>query len=175
GDAVLLGHMYDDPPCFASGALGVRLVFGGPPLAVLYPLVAVLGALSAAMVVLLSSAAGGELRMKNEEWRMGRRRSIFHSSFFILHFFLLLIGPLLLLAHRVYTLDSYTEQSYYAMTLGIFLLLLAAGHLIVEPRPTLGGAAQLGLVLAALAGVYPLWAAIPAALAALMIVVAPGL
>jgi hypothetical protein len=169
----LMGEMVAYPPGFALVAVAAASLVDRPPLATLYPLVALIGGLSAALVVLLSSAAGGKLRMKNEELRKSRRRSFLHSSFFILHFLGLLVGPLLLLAHRVYTLDGYTDQSYYAMVLGVFLLLLAAGYLIVEPRLTPGSAAQLGLALAALIGVYPLWTAIPAALAALVIVFAP--
>src|SRR5262245_14818792 len=68
GSAGLMGEMNAYPPGSAFVALAAAALFGRSPLAVLYPLVALLGALSAAMVVLLSSGAGGELRMKNEEW-----------------------------------------------------------------------------------------------------------
>jgi hypothetical protein len=168
----LMGEMVAYPPGLALVVVAAGALFGRPPLVALYPVVALIGALSAALTVLLSSAAG-EYAMQNGACKKGLRRSLPHVAFYMLHFLMLLVGPLLLLAHRVYTLDAYTDQSYYAMTLGVFLLLLAAGYLIVEPRLTFGGAAQLGLVLAALVGVYPLWTAIPAAFAGLVILFAP--
>jgi hypothetical protein len=168
----LMGEMIAYPPGFALVAVAAASLVGRAPLAVLYPVVALIGALSAALVVLLTSASG-EYKMQNAECKRGPHRSLPHFAFCILHFLTLLVGPLLLLAHRVYTLEAYTDQSYYAMVLGVFLVLLAAGYLIVEPRLTLVGAVQLGLVLAALVGVYPLWVAIPAAFAVLVIVFTP--
>jgi hypothetical protein len=168
GSAGLMGEMNAYPPGFALVALAAASLLGQAPLTLLYPVVALIGALSAALVVLLSSAAG-ERKMQNVEYKKDRREQFLHFAFCILHFLMLLVGPLLLLAHRVYTLEAYTDQSYYAMVLGVFLVLLAAGHLTIEPRITVAGAAQLGLMLAALIGVYPLWVALPAALALLVI------
>ncbi|HET9222549.1 MAG TPA: hypothetical protein VFO07_08600, partial [Roseiflexaceae bacterium] len=173
GSAGLLGEMNAYPPGFALVAVAAASLMRQAPLAVLYPVVALLGALSAALVVLLSSASGSKLLFENEELRKSHYRSFLNFQFSILNFLGMLVGPLLLLAHQVYTLEAYTNQSYYAMVLGVFLVLLAAGYLIVEPRLTPAGAAQLGLALAALVGVYPLWAAIPALLAGLAIVFAP--
>jgi len=160
----LMGEMVAYPPGLALVVVGVSALLGRPALDVLYPAVAAIGGLTAALVVLL---AGSQFKMQNAECK--KERTLLHFAFCILHFCVLLIGPLLLLAHRVYTLDAYTDQSYYAMVLGVMLLLLAAGHAIVAPRLTPIGAAQLGLALAALVGVYPLWVAIPAGMAALSI------
>jgi hypothetical protein len=168
----LLGEMAAYPPGFALVALAAASLAGRAPIEVLYPIVALIGALSATLVVLMGSA-GSKLKTKNVELRKSHYRSFLNFQFSILNFLGMLVGPLLLLAHHVYTLDAYTDQSYYAMALGVFLVLLATGHLIVEPQFTPASAAQLGLALAALIGVYPLWVALPAALAVLAIVFAP--
>jgi hypothetical protein len=164
----LMGEMVGYPPGVALVVVGVSALLGRPALDVLYPVIATIGGLTAALVVLLGGA-GADFRMKNEELRKMDRQRFLYFLVPALHFLALLIGPLLLLAHRVYTLDAYTDQSYYAMVLGVLLVLLAAGHLIVAPRLTPIGAAQLGVVLAALVGVYPLWVAIPGGLAVLSI------
>jgi hypothetical protein len=164
----LMGEMVAYPPGLALLVLGVATLVGRPLLEVLYPTVAAIGGLTAALVVLLAGSSG-ELKITNDEVSRPSSRRFLGSSFFIVHFLGLLVGPLLMLAHHVYTLEAYTSQSYYAMTLGVLLVLLAAGHLVVAPRLTPLGAAQFGLALAALVGVYPLWAAIPAAFAALSI------
>jgi hypothetical protein len=150
----LMGEMVAYPPGLALVVIATAALTSRPPIDVLYPTVALLGGLSAALVTLL--AVGSAAR---PSWRALP---------------LALVGLLLLLAHRVYTLEAYTDQSYYAMVLGVVLLLLAGGWLIVEPRLTRAGAAQLGLALAALVGVYPLWVAIPGALALLVLGLAAG-
>lgn len=143
--AMLLGEMVAYPPglhlLVVAAAAGSRQ----PLLAALYPTVALLGGLAAALVALLALAAG---RARGEP-AAG----------------LSLVGVLLLLGCRTYSLEAYTDHSYYAMTLGALLVLLAAGWLVVPPRLHAPGAAQLGLALAALLATYPLWWPAPALLA----------
>jgi hypothetical protein len=162
----LLGEMTAYPIGLALLVLAAASGTGRPLLEATYPTVALLGGLIAAIVVLLSSAAAcGELRIENEELRRPFSRGIFNSQFPILNFLALLVGPLLLLAHRTYLMEAYIDHSYYTMVLGVLLVLLAVAWLIVEPLRSLGSAIQLGLVLAALMGTYPLWAPLPAGLA----------
>jgi len=151
--SALMGEMTAYPPGLALVVVALATLTNQPPLETLYPTVVLLGGLNAALVVLLATSSG-EPRMR---WR---------------NMPLALVGPMLMLMHRTYTFEAYTSQSYYAMVLGVVLLLLAAGWLIVEPQLTHGHAAQLGLVLAALVGVYPLWAPIPAVCT--VIVIAKG-
>jgi hypothetical protein len=161
----LLGEMTAYPIGLALLVLAAASGTGRPLLEATYPMVALLGGLIAAVVVLLSSAAAsGELRIENKELRNPFSRGIFNSQFSILNFLALLVGPLLLLAHRTYLMEAYIDHSYYTMVLGVLLVLLAVAWLIVEPPRSLGSAVQLGLVLAALMGTYPLWAPLPAAL-----------
>jgi hypothetical protein len=143
--AMLLGEMVAYPPglhlLVVAAAAGSRQ----PLLAALYPTVALLGGLAAALVALLALAAG---RARGEPTAG-----------------LSLVGVLLLLGCRTYSLEAYTDHSYYAMTLGALLVLLTASWLVVPPRLHAPGAAQLGLALAALLATYPLWWPAPALLA----------
>jgi hypothetical protein len=166
----MLGEMTAYPIGLALLVLAAASGTGRPLLEATYPTVALLGGLIAAVVVLLSStAARGELRIEQEELRSPFSRGIFNSQFSILNFLALLVGPLLLLAHRTYLMEAYIDHSYYTMVLGVLLVLLATAWLVIEPPRSLGSAMQLGLVLAALMGTYPLWAPLPAALALVVI------
>ncbi len=147
----LLGEMAVYPPGLALVVATAAALTFQPPLAALYPTVALLGGLTAALVLLLAGATS----RSPVRWRTTPPA---------------LAGTLLLLAHRTYTLGAYTDQNFYPMTLGVLLVLLAGGWLIVEPRLHAGSAAQLGLVIAALMLTYPLWSPVPAALAAITIV-----
>jgi hypothetical protein len=166
----LLGEMAAYPIGLALLVLTVASGTGRPLLEATYPTVAMLGGLIAATVVLLSSAATSELRIENERLRNRSLRNIFNSQFSILNFLALLVGPLLLLTHRTYLMEAYTDHSYYTMVLGILLVLLATAWLMIQPPRSFGSAAQFGLVLAALMCTYPLWVPLPAGLALIMIV-----
>lgn len=149
-----LGEMTNYPPGLTLLVVAASDALGIPPLRVMYPLVAALGALTAAMVALLAAAVAG-------------RRTALGAAAGI-------VAVLLLLGHRTYALEAYIDHSYYTMVLGVLLVLLAAGWLILEPGLTAAGALQLGLVLAALLAVYPLWWPIPAALAAGVLLLRPS-
>lgn len=160
----LLGEMAAYPVGFALLAVAVAWLVGQSSVAVLYPLVAVVGAMIAAVTVLLSAASDGS----NEIAICGKR---FSPRFLLPRILVLLVGPLLLLAHRTYSLEAYTEQSYYTMVLGVFLVLLASAWMIVAPPSSWSATAQFGIALAALVGTYPLWAPLPAGLSALILAV----
>jgi hypothetical protein len=167
----LLGEMAAYPVGLALLVLAAASATGSPLLEATYPTVALLGGLIAAVVVLLSSAAArGELRSENVELRKAHiGRNVLNFQFSIFNFLALLVGPLLLLAHRTYLMEAYIDHSYYTMVLGVLLVLLAVAWLLIEPPQSLDSATQLGLVLAALIGTYPLWAPLPAALAVAII------
>jgi hypothetical protein len=168
----LLGEMAAYPIGLALLVLATAAGTGSPLLEATYPTVALLGGLIAAIVVLLSSvAAGSELNIEKEKLEKAYTdRNILNSQFSILNFLALLAGPLLLLAHRTYLMEAYIDHSYYTMVLGVLLVLLALAWLLIEPPQSIGSAMQLGLVLAALLGTYPLWAPLPAGLALALIV-----
>jgi hypothetical protein len=162
----LLGEMAAYPIGLALLVLAAASATGSLLLEATYPTVALLGGLIAAVVVLLSSAAAGDWGLAIGDKTgipIPDRRSR------IANFLALLVGPLLLLAHRTYLMEAYIDHSYYTMVLGVLLVLLAVAWLLIEPPQSLGSATQLGLVLAALIGTYPLWAPLPAALAVAMI------
>jgi hypothetical protein len=161
----LLGEMVAYPVGMALAVVAAARLTGQPPVAALYPTAALVGALIVALVVLLSSAAARADRGAKRNTRHATRDAGRATGSPITYLFALLVGPLLLLAHRTYLLEAYIDHSYYTMVLGVLLVLLAGAWLIVAPRLSWGAAAQFGLVLAALMGVYPLWAPIPAALA----------
>ena len=151
----LLGEMAVYPPGLALVVVAAAHLSGQPPLTAMYPMVALLGGLIVAQVVILATAAS----QAAPRWRTTP---------------LALLSTLLLLAHRTYTLGAYADQNFYPMTLGMLLVLLAGGWLIAEPRFTPGSALLLGLTIAALMGTYPLWTPIPVALAALALLVRPA-
>jgi hypothetical protein len=157
-----LGEMAAYPVGLALVAFAAGALAGRAPVEVLYPVVALLGALIAALVVLLSRAAGDRAYAPVDRSATTARSSL-------MRFLALLVGPLLLLAHRTYLLNAYIDHSYYTMVLGVALVLLAGAWLIVEPRRSFGAAAQAGVALAALACTYPLWVPVPAALAVIAI------
>jgi hypothetical protein len=140
-----LGEMVAYPPGFALIGLVAMALTGRPALDVLYPAVALLGGLVAALAATLVLGTSE----RTHSWRAAGA----------------LVVPLLLLLHPRYFVEAYTEQSYYAMVLGAGFALLAGGWVVAERRLSLAGAAQLGLAIAALVATYPLWAPIPAALA----------
>src|SRR5262245_22916907 len=86
GSAGLMGEMNAYPPGFALVALAAASLVGQAPLAVLYPVVALIGALSAALIVLLSSASGNKLKIENVELRKPRYRSFLNFQFSIFNF-----------------------------------------------------------------------------------------
>ncbi len=148
-----MGEMAAYPPGLALLVVAAVRLTGLPPLEALYPTVALLGGLCAALLALLAVAAA-DLR--------GGRAALLGT-----------VGALILLAHRRFFLEAFVDHSYYAMVLGLLLTLLACGWLIVAPRPSAGQALQVGLALAALAATYPLWLPIPAAFA-LLVLARPG-
>jgi hypothetical protein len=145
-----LGEMAVYPPGPALMFVAAAALAGRAPLEVMFPTITWYSGLSAALVVLLAIAASG----KPISWRVTP---------------LALVAPLLILSHRNYTLNAYLDQSYYPMALGLLLVLLAGAWLIIEPRLSLVGVAQLGLVITALVGTYPIWSAVPMGFAAIVL------
>ncbi|HEU4323892.1 MAG TPA: hypothetical protein VFS21_12155 [Roseiflexaceae bacterium] len=145
-----MGEMAAYPPGLALVVVAAARLTGLPPLEALYPTVALLGGLCAALVALLAATAA-DLR--------GGRAALLGG-----------VGALILLAHRRYFLEAFIDHSYYAMVLGLLLMLLACGWLTAVPRLAAGQAFQVGLALAALAATYPLWLPIPVAFALLVLV-----
>lgn len=153
----LLGEMSAYPPGFALLVIALARASGLPALEAMYPAAALLGGLVAGMAVLLAAQAAPDA---------GARRSAAAEAARALA---LLIGPLLLLTHRTFSLEALIDHSYYTMVFGVFLTLLAIGHATPAADWTPGAAARFGLALAALVATYPLWAPLPAALAALVL------
>ena len=150
----LMGEMIAYSPGFAFVVAAASALFGAPTLETLYPTVALLGGLCAALMTLLAVRSAGVAG-----WRI------------------VLLGLsvlLLLLAHRAYFLEAYIDSSYYAQVLGLLLVLLACAWPICEPRISLLGAGQLGLVLAALLATYPLWVPVPLLFICLALVQQPA-
>lgn len=145
-----LGEMAVYPPGVALIVVAIAQVTGQTPLDVIYPIVIFVGGMSVALAaVLAASTRKTPLRW----WYMP----------------LLLVIPLLILAHRGYTVNAYMNQSFYPMAFGVFWVLLAGCWLIVEPQHNRLAILQLALVIMALVATYPLWAPIPAMFAAIVL------
>ncbi|MEM8533992.1 MAG: hypothetical protein AAGF95_24315 [Chloroflexota bacterium] len=147
-----LGEMAVYPPGVALIVVAVAQATGQTPLDVIYPVVVLVGAMSVALAVVLAvSTRKTPLRW----WYLP----------------LLLTIPLLILAHRGYTVNAYMDQSFYPMAFGVFWVLLAGGWLIVEPQHNRLAILQLALVIMALVATYPLWSPIPAMFAAIVLLI----
>ncbi|NOK61251.1 MAG: hypothetical protein GFH27_549305n20 [Chloroflexi bacterium AL-W] len=147
-----LGEMAVYPPGVALIVVATSKSTGQTPLDVIYPLVVFVGGMSVALaVVLAASTRATPLR----RWYTP----------------LLLVVPLLILAHRGYTVNAYMDQSFYPMVFGVFWVLLAGCWLIVEPQHNRMAILQLALVIMALVATYPLWAPIPAMFAAIVLLI----